>query len=63
MALTQTQPGHKSTPTFDFDGGVGGGAALKGVDTHVHTGVISSGFFHTAEHRERERDRENASLT
>lgn len=31
---------HKSTPTFNFDGGVGGRSHLEGIDAHVHSGVI-----------------------
>lgn len=52
MALTEASWGHKSTPTFDFDGGVGGRAAVEGVNAHVDAGVVSSGLFHTAEHKE-----------
>lgn len=42
----------KSTPTFNFDGGVGWRTHLKGVNTHVHSGVVSSWFVQPAEQKE-----------
>lgn len=52
-ALTETQWDDKSTPTFDFNSGIGGGAAIEGEDAHIDAGIVFSRSFHTAEYRER----------
>lgn len=44
LNLTKTTAAHKSTPTFNFNGGVGWRRLIKGVDTHVQSGVVSSWF-------------------
>lgn len=41
----------KSTPTSDFNGGVGGRSILEGVHARVHASIVSSGFAESAEER------------
>lgn len=51
LKVTKTAVAHRSTPTFNFDGGVGWRSHLEGVDTHVHSGVVSSWFVQPAEQK------------
>lgn len=49
--LITTPVAYKSTPTFDFDGGVGWRRHLKCVDTHVDSCVVRSWFNQPVEHK------------
>lgn len=39
----------RSTPTSDFNGGVGGRSVLEGVHAHVHASIVPSGFAESAQ--------------
>lgn len=51
LKLTKTPVAHKSTPTFNFNGGVGRRSQIKGVDTHVHSSIVSPWFVQPAEQK------------
>lgn len=44
LEVPKTPGAHKSTLTFDFNGGVDWRSGVEGVDTHVHSGIVSSWF-------------------
>lgn len=51
LKVTETPAAHKSTPTFHFNGGVGGRSHPKGVDARVHSGIVSSWSVQPAEQK------------
>lgn len=48
LKVPKTPGAHKSTLTFDFNGGVDWRSRVEGVDTHVHSSVVSSWFVQPA---------------